>query len=88
MSENPRSRGTPLGSRFSSNSLSATKSTFRKPIKKTLIQLQKMVDTAKGFRDKHITPITTGKKLSKIRLKQLSQSRKQQIKKDFGVNKI
>ena len=83
--KNPRSRGRALGNKFPITSVSAGKSVLRKPIKKALIGMEQILGKAAGFRDKYIHPISTGNKISKIELKQLSQNRKNQIKADYGL---
>ena len=82
--KNPRSRGKALGDRFPITSYK-DKSTFKKPIKKALMGMEEILGKAAGFRDKYIHPLTTGNKISKLQLKQLSQSRRNQRKKDFGL---
>ena len=82
--KNPRSRGKALGNRFPIKSY-VDKSTFKKPIKKALMGMEQILGKAAGFRDKYIHPLTTGQKITKLQLKQLSQSRRNQMKKDYGL---
>ena len=82
--KNPRSRGKALGNRFPITSYTP-KSVLRKPIKKAFMAMDKILGKAAGFRDKYIHPLTTGQKISKLQLKQLSQSRRNQMKKDYGL---
>lgn len=64
------------------------KSALRKPIKNAMIKIEKSLSNIAGLRDKYLHPLSTGKKIHKIALKQLSQARRNQIKKDYGVKKI